>query len=167
MFFFIFLKCIQVTLWQKFFKPFTRKYFRLFSKHEKPQYPASGPKERVRTLMAAIIMKAMAWLLRFLLEKVVNTLPDPAVITQFTARYTRQVGLAAELYGKQCQKLFSWVKKVRVSSPGTRLRKSRFYTREGKLIYTHTHAQSYKKLVTTPLVVTAPSSPRILSTALL
>lgn len=92
-FFFIFLKCIQVTLRQKFFKPFTRKYFRLFSKHEKPQYLASGPKERVHTLMAAIIVKAMAWLLRFLLERVVNTLPDPAVITQFTARYTRQVSL--------------------------------------------------------------------------
>lgn len=111
------------------------------------------PKERVHTLMAAIIVKFGC--LGFLLERVVNTSPDLAVITQFTTRYTWRIGPAAELYGKQCQKLFSRVKKVRVSSLGTRSRKSRFYTRERRLTHIHTHSR-YKKLVTTPLVVTVP-----------
>lgn len=67
---------------------------------------------------------------------------DLAVITQFMATgrpYT--VYIYSPDDGKQCQKLFSRVKEARVSSPGTRSRKSRFCTR-----VTHARAHTHTLL---------------------
>jgi hypothetical protein len=126
-----------------------RYLYEYFPHKEKSHCPASSPKEPARTLMAAIIVKALAWLLRFLLERVVvNTLADPAMITQFAVRYAAsRLRFVDLLGGKQCRKLFS---RGQEGSAGVSSLESRHALEKVTFLYTrrvgthaHVRAQTY------------------------
>lgn len=139
-------------------KPFILRshlYPRVFSEQWKTTGVVSSaydsPREEgrsSRTLMTRIIAKTSARLPRFLLERSCWYFAIPRWWSNLPAG-KRQVGPAVKLGGKQCRKPFPRVKKVRVSSAGTRSRESH--------VSAHTanaHGRR-KKLVIAPLVVTA------------